>query len=76
MIKYIMGNHYAYRRLNAQQRERLESGKPVFLEGGVKITKNKQTGEYEGIPQEWVDNYDLPIKVDLKKMIKTKHLPE
>lgn len=32
------------RRLSAQQRQRLESGNPVFLEGGVKITKNKLTG--------------------------------
>jgi hypothetical protein len=71
-----MGNHYALKRLSAQQRERLESGKPVFMVGGVKIIKNKETGEYEGVPKEWVDNYDLPIKINLNKLIKTKNLPE
>lgn len=43
--------------------------------GGVKIIKNKETGEYEGVPKEWVDNYDLPIKINLNKLIKTKNLP-
>lgn len=46
-----MGNYNALRKLTAEQKKRLESGKPVFFENGVRITKNKLTGEYEGIPQ-------------------------
>lgn len=39
-----MGNYYGGRKLTAQQKERLENGKPVFFEGGIRITKNKLTG--------------------------------
>lgn len=38
-----MGGHLS-RRLTPEQRARLEEGKPVVLEGGVRITKNKVTG--------------------------------
>ena len=69
-----MGNHHAPK-LTEEQREKLESGKPVVLEGGIRITKNKNTGECEGIPVEWAKAYDLPIKIDHNKTIKTKHLP-
>jgi hypothetical protein len=48
----------------------------VLSNGGVRITKNKLTGEYEGIPEEWAKNYDMPIKVNFDKVVKTRHLPE
>jgi hypothetical protein len=70
-----MGN-YLPRKLTQEEQARLEEGKPVILEGGVRIKKNQITGEYEGIPEEWAKNYDLPIKVNLGKTMKTKHLPE
>lgn len=70
-----MGSHHA-RRLTEEEKIKLDEGKPVYLEGGLKITKNKETGEFEGIPEEWVKNYDLPIKVNMGKTIKTKHMRE
>lgn len=41
---------------------------------GVKITKNPVTGKLEGVPEEWVKNYDLPMNIDMGKTVKTKHL--
>lgn len=41
---------------------------------GVKITKNPITGKLEGVPEEWVANYDLPMNIDETKTVKTKHL--
>lgn len=41
---------------------------------GVKITKNPITGKLEGVPEEWVKNYDLPMNIDMNKTVKTKHL--
>lgn len=64
------------RKLSAEEQLRLEEGKPVVFEGGVRIKKNPLTGEYEGIPEEWARNYDLPIKVNRDKTIKTKNFPE
>ena len=40
----------------------------------MKITKNPITGKLEGVPEEWVKNYDLPMNVDMNKTVKTKHL--
>lgn len=53
---------------------RLESGKPVSLQGGVNIRYNTKTGLLEGVPAEWVRNYDLPVDIDRKKLVKTEHL--
>ena len=64
------------RNLTADQKKKLEEGKPVLFPGGVRIKRNEKTGEYEGIPQEWVKEYDLPIKIDYSKTVKTKQLPE
>lgn len=69
-----MGN-YPQKKLTEEQKAKLESGKPVYLEDGIKVTFNKETGEYEGVPEEWVKNYDLPIKINHSKLVKTKHLP-
>jgi hypothetical protein len=63
------------RKLTEDEKKRLDDGKPIIFEGGVRIKKNKLTNEYEGIPEEWVKTYDLPIKIDYNKMSKTKHLP-
>lgn len=41
---------------------------------GVKITKNPITGKLEGVPEEWVKNYDLPMNIDFSKTVNTKHL--
>lgn len=38
-----MGNHLP-RKLTHEEQVRLEEGKPVVLEGGVRIKKNKETG--------------------------------
>lgn len=69
-----MGNHHM-RPLTEDEKKKLEEGKPVLLPGGIRIKKNEITDEYEGIPEEWVKEYDLPIKVDRSKTIKTKKLP-
>lgn len=45
-----MGTYYS-KKLTPEQQERLESGKPVNFGNGVQVTKNKLTGEYEGIPE-------------------------
>ena len=39
----LMGNHLP-RRLTAEEQLRLEEGKPVVFEGGVRIKKNPLTG--------------------------------
>jgi hypothetical protein len=52
---------------------KLESGKPVNFQGGVSIRFNPQTGKLEGMPEEWVKGYDLPVPVDESKMVRTKH---
>ena len=44
-----MGNNQ-YRGLTAEERQKLDNGKPVLLPGGVKITKNPRTGKLEGVP--------------------------
>jgi len=41
---------------------------------GVKITKNPITGKLEGVPEEWVKNYDLPMNIDTNKTVKTRNL--
>ena len=41
---------------------------------GVKITKNPVTGKLEGVPEEWVKNYELPMNIDMNKVVRTKHL--
>lgn len=46
----------------------------MFIGSGVKITKDPETGKFLGIPEEWVDNYDLPIDIDMSKTVKTSHL--
>lgn len=38
-----MGN-YSHKKLTEEQQAKLESGKPVYLEEGVKVTFNKETG--------------------------------
>lgn len=48
----------------------------MLLPGGISVKKNSVTGKYEGLPAEWVENYDLPVDVDYTKTIKTKTLPE
>ena len=53
---------------------KLDSGKPLQPVTGVKITKNPITGKLEGVPEEWVKNYELPMNIDSSKTVKTKHL--
>lgn len=36
--------------LTAEQREKLEKGKPILICDGIKITKNPKTGKFEGVP--------------------------
>ena len=62
--------------LTQEEIGRLESGKPVSLLGGVNIRFNHKTGLLEGVPTEWVKNYDLPVDIDHKKLVKTEHLGE
>jgi hypothetical protein len=38
------------RKLTEEEQKRLDEGKPIILEGGVRIKKNQLTNEYEGIP--------------------------
>jgi hypothetical protein len=47
--------------LSAEERKKLEEGKPLQPIPGVKIVKNPKTGKLEGVPEEWVKNYDLPM---------------
>ena len=56
--------------------KKLESGKPVCLQGGVNIRFNKKSGLLEGVPAEWVESYDLPVDIDSSKVVKTKHFYE
>lgn len=50
----IGGSHHKFTK---DQLEKLETGKPILLPGGIKIVKNKQTGLLEGVPEEWAKNY-------------------
>lgn len=59
--------------LSQDERSKLESGKPVNFTGGVCIRLNPQTGKLEGMPEEWVKNYELPVPVDESKMVRTKN---
>lgn len=74
-IYISMGNN-PLRQLSIEEKAKLEEGKPVLLPGGISVKKNSVTGKYEGLPAEWVENYDLPVDVDYTKTIKTKTLPE
>lgn len=38
------------RKLTPEEQERLDLGKPIILGNGIRINKNKETGEFEGIP--------------------------
>jgi hypothetical protein len=60
--------------LTAEERMKFEAGKPLMPVPGVKITKNPITGKLEGVPEEWVKNYDLPMNIDTNKTVKTKNL--
>ena len=60
--------------ISYEDRCKLESGKPINFTGGVSIRLNPQTGKLEGMPEEWVKNYDLPMNIDMGKTVKTKHL--
>lgn len=63
-------------KLTEDEKRKLEAGKPILLPGGIKIVKNKETGMLEGVPSEWANNYELPFKIDYKKLGNTKELPE
>lgn len=63
------------RSLSKEDREKLENGKPLMPAPGVRITKNPITGKLEGVPEEWVKNYDLPMNIDYSKTVATKRLP-
>lgn len=67
-----MGNGSSKLHLTKEQQNKLDSGKPVLFEGGIKIIKNKDTGLLEGVPAEWANNYDLPYKIDKNKVLSTK----
>lgn len=60
-------------KLNEENKKKLDRGEPVLLASGVKITKDPKTGKLLGVPEQWVQGYDLPIDVDMNKTVKTKH---
>lgn len=60
--------------LTAEEKSKFEQGRPLMPMPGVKITKNPVTGKLEGVPEEWVNNYELPMNIDMNKVVKTKHL--
>lgn len=43
-------NHFKEGKLTAEEREKLEKGKPIHICDGIKITKNPKTGKLEGVP--------------------------
>lgn len=63
-------------KLSADDKQKLDRGEPVMMGSGVKITKNPKTGKLEGVPEEWVKGYELPMDVDQAKTVKTKHFSE
>ena len=67
-----MGGGNSQPKLSEEQQQKLESGKPILLPGGIKIHKNDLTGLLEGVPEEWANNYELPYKIDYKKLERTK----
>jgi hypothetical protein len=70
-------NHKSFdiNQLTPEERKKFENGKPLMPMPGVKITKNPITGKLEGVPEEWVKNYDLPMNnIDYTKTVMTKHL--
>ena len=70
-----MGAGHTKANFSQEQLKKLDSGKPILLPGGIKITKNKQTGMLEGVPEEWTKNYDLPFSIDHSKTSNTSKLP-
>jgi len=46
-----MGLLSSHDQLTYEEQIRLDSGKPVMFEGGIKITKNPKTGLLEGVPE-------------------------
>lgn len=44
-------------KLSEDEQRKLDSGKPIFFSGGIRIVKNKETGLLEGVPSEWAKNY-------------------
>lgn len=60
--------------LTPDEKDKFEKGRPLMPMPGVKITKNPVTGKLEGVPEEWVNNYELPMNIDMNKVVKTKHL--
>ena len=63
--------------MTEEQKIKLESGKPLLIQGGVKITKNARTGQLEGVPEEWADSkIALPYSIDSRKVQRNaKYLP-
>ena len=61
--------------LTEEQKTRLDQGKPILIYDGIKITKNPKTGKFQGVPEEWAKNYDIPISIDYNKLVKTKKMP-
>lgn len=37
-------------KFSEEEMKKLDNGKPILLPGGIKITKNKNTGKLEGVP--------------------------
>ena len=68
------GKQFDPNRLSQEDKMKLDQGKPLQPVTGVKITKNPITGKLEGVPEEWVKNYELPMNIDQTKTVKTKHL--
>lgn len=52
-----MGKGHSVPALTPEEKKKLESGKPIFRQGGINIHKNKETGLLEGVPREWAKNY-------------------
>ena len=45
-----MGGGNSKPNLTEDQKQKLETGKPILLPGGIKISKNNLTGLLEGVP--------------------------
>ena len=44
------GSKFDPRKLTKEDKEKLESGKPLQPAAGIKITRNPVTGKLEGVP--------------------------
>lgn len=58
------------------RKRKMNYSRPTEFTKGVSIRKNPETGLYEGVPKEWVEQNDIDLGADTSKTVATSHFSD